>query len=86
MSTNKDFLCLLLVAVCYGIAGRMDYEDTMLLDEAHRHPAPAVDTDCRAAIPSVADSTGREFVDHGDNPTDASPLRRRVRPAPCNPT
>ena len=73
MSTIKDFLCLLLVAVCYGIAGRTDYDDAMLLDEAQRHPALVVDTDCTAAIPSVADSTGREFVDHGDTPTDASP-------------
>ena len=73
MSTIKDFLCLLLVAVCYGIAGRMDYDDAMLLDEAQRHPALVFDTDCKAAIPSVSDSTGREFVDHGDTPTDASP-------------
>ena len=73
MSTIKDFLCLLLVAVCYGIAGRMDYEDAMLLDEAQRHPAPSVDTDCTAAIPSVSELNGRELADPGDTPTDASP-------------
>ena len=73
MSMIKDFLCLLLVVICYGIAGRMDYDDAMLLDEAQRHPAPAVDADCTAAIPSVSESNGRELADPGDTPTDASP-------------
>ena len=73
MSTIKDFLCLLLVAVCYGIAGRMDYDDAVLLDEAQRHPAPAVDTDCTAAIPSVSESNGRALADPGDTSTDARP-------------
>ena len=73
MSTIKDFLCLLLVVICYGIAGRMDYDDAMLLDEAQRYPALAVDTDCGAATPSVSESNRRELVDLGDTPTDASP-------------
>ena len=73
MSTIKDFLCLLLVAVCYGIAGRMDYDDAMLLDEAQRQPALAVDTDCTAAIPAASESNGREFVDPDDAATDADP-------------
>ena len=73
MSTIKDFLCLPLVAVFYGIAGRMDCDDAMLLDEAQRHPALAVDIDCTAAIPSVSESNGRELADPGDTPRDASP-------------
>ena len=73
MSTIKDFLCLPLVAVCYGIAGRMDYDDAMLLDAARRHPTPTVDTDCTAAIPSVSESNGRELVDPGAAPTNADP-------------
>ena len=73
MSTIKDFLCLLLVAVCYGIAGRMDYDDAMLLDEAQRHPALTVDTDCAAAIPAASESNGHELVDPGDAPTNADP-------------
>ena len=73
MSTIKDFLSLLLVVICYGIAGRMDYDDALLLDEAKRHPALAVDIDCAAAIPAVSESNGRELVDPGDAPTDADP-------------
>ena len=73
MSTIKDFLCLLLVIVCYGIAGRIDYDDAMLLDEAQRHPALASDIGCPAAIPAVSESNGRELVDPGDAPTDADP-------------
>ena len=73
MSTIKDFLCLLLVVICYGIAGRMDYDDALLLDKAQRHQVHAVDIGCTAAIPSVSESNGRELVDPGDTPTDASP-------------
>ena len=73
MSTIKDFLCLLLVVICYGIAGRMDYDDALLLDEAQRHPALAVDIDCAAAIPAVSESNGRELVDPGAAPTNADP-------------
>ena len=73
MSTIKDFLCLLLVVICYGIAGRMDYDDALLLDEAQRHPALAVDIGCAAAIPAVSESKGRELVDPGAAPTNADP-------------
>ena len=73
MSTIKDFLCLLLVVICYGIAGRMDYDDAMLLDEAQRRPALAADIGCPAAIPAVSESNERELVDPGDAPTDADP-------------
>ena len=71
MSTIKDFLCLLLVVNCYGIAGRMDYDDTLLLDKAQRHPALAVETVCTAVTPVVSESNGREAVDPGDAPTNA---------------
>ena len=71
MTTIKDFLCLLLVVIGYGIAGRMDYDDAMLLDEAQRLPALAVDTGCAAAIPAVSESKGRELVDPGAAPTNA---------------
>ena len=73
MSTIKDFLCLLLVVICYGIAGRMDYDDALLLDEAQRHPALADDIGCPAAIPAVSESNGRELVDPSAAPTNADP-------------
>ena len=71
MSTIKDFLGLLLVVICYGIAGRMDYDDAMLLDEVQRHPALAVDIGCPPAIPAASESNGHELVDPGDAPTNA---------------
>ena len=73
MSTIKDFLCLLLVVIGYGIAGRMDYDDAMLWGEAQRYPALAVDIGCPAAIPAVSESKGRELVDPGAAPTNADP-------------
>lgn len=73
MSTIKKFLCLLIAVICYGIAGRMDYDDALLLDEAQRHSALAVDTGCAAAIPAPSESNGHELVDPGDAPTNADP-------------
>jgi hypothetical protein len=37
----KNALCLLAMLVAYGIAGRMDYEDAVLLDQAQRAAAGA---------------------------------------------
>lgn len=33
MTTFKDLLCLLLIFVAYGIAGHMDYEDAVALEQ-----------------------------------------------------
>jgi len=33
MTTFKDILCLLAIFVTYGIAGRMDYEDAVALEQ-----------------------------------------------------
>jgi hypothetical protein len=33
MTTFKDILCLLLIFVAYGITGRMDYEDAVVLEQ-----------------------------------------------------
>ena len=41
MSTLKDVLCLLAILVAYGIAGRMDYDDAAMLEEAQQAAAPA---------------------------------------------
>ena len=43
MSTLKDVLCLLAILLAYGIAGRMDYDDAAMLEEAQQ---PAAPTDC----------------------------------------
>ncbi|MDO9073822.1 MAG: hypothetical protein Q7U73_11190 [Rubrivivax sp.] len=40
MSTQKDVLCLLAILVAYGIAGRIDYGDAVMLEEARQSAAP----------------------------------------------
>ncbi len=41
MSTLKDVLCVLAIIVAYGIAGRMDYDDAVMHEEAQQAAAPA---------------------------------------------
>ncbi|MBN8490066.1 MAG: hypothetical protein J0M00_01365 [Burkholderiales bacterium] len=35
----KNALCLLAMLVAYGIAGRMDYDDAVMLEQAQQEPA-----------------------------------------------
>lgn len=46
MSTVKDVLCLLAIVVAYGIVGRMDYDDAVMLEEAQRQRTAATSNDC----------------------------------------
>jgi hypothetical protein len=46
MSTAKSFLCLLAVVVAYGIAGHLDYEDAVMLEEIERQSVVVVADDC----------------------------------------
>ena len=73
MSTIKDFLCLLLVVICYGIAGRMDHDDAILFDEAQRHPAFAASPDCPAAVQAAPQQRGFAPIDLDGPSTDADP-------------
>lgn len=63
MSTLKDVLCLLVIIVAYGIAGRMDYDDAVMLEEAQRPQASAVSPDCAASLaPPPASSHSRRAL------------------------
>jgi len=42
MSTFKDVLCLLAIFVLYGIAGRLDYEDAVGLEQIRQERLHAV--------------------------------------------
>ena len=42
MLTFKEALCLLAIVVAYGITGRMDYEDALLMEQVR----PQVGADC----------------------------------------
>ncbi len=75
MSTLKDALYLLAILVAYGIAGRMDYDDAAMLEEAQQATALA---DCPTAKPlSVNDpavQTNALVVDpHTDSADAAAP-------------
>lgn len=49
MSALKNALCIAGLLLAYGIVGRMDYEDAMLMESA----APAVVDPCASAAPSA---------------------------------
>ena len=46
MSTAKSFLCLLAIVVAYGIAGHLDYEDAVMLEEIERQSVVVGADDC----------------------------------------
>ena len=45
MSTVKSILCLLVVVAAYGIAGHLDYEDALMLEEIERQSVVVVADD-----------------------------------------
>ena len=51
MLTFKEALCLLAIVVAYGITGRMDYEDALLIEQVR----PQVGADC--ILPLAGDNT-----------------------------
>lgn len=46
MSTVKSILCLLVVVAAYGIAGHLDYEDALMLEEIERQSLVVVADNC----------------------------------------
>jgi len=56
MSPFKSVLCLLAILVAYGIAGRMDYDDAVMLEQARQAEGTAAD-EARAAVTVGGDET-----------------------------
>lgn len=46
MSNTKSILCLLVIVAAYGIAGHLDYEDAVMLEQAERQSWLVVTDDC----------------------------------------
>lgn len=46
MSTAKSFLFLVAIVVAYGVAGHLDYEDAVMLEEIERQSVVVVADDC----------------------------------------
>jgi hypothetical protein len=59
----KDALCLLAMLVAYGIAGRMDYDDAVMLEQAQQAPAFACVQVPQAAEPFAATGGGAVVSD-----------------------
>ena len=76
MSTLKDVLCLLAILVAYGIAGRMDYDDAAMLEEAQQAAALA---DC----PTVNDPEVRTNDLMFDPRTDSADAATPEGDVPC---
>ena len=62
MLTFKEALCLLAIVIAYGITGRMDYEDALLMEQVR----PQVGADC--ILPLAGDDTLSELGPTGHPP------------------
>lgn len=58
MITLKDILCLLVILVAYMIAGRMDYEDAVVLEQILEERDRLV-VNCPAVVPDGISAKGR---------------------------
>ncbi|UCV17859.1 hypothetical protein [Ferribacterium limneticum] len=68
MSTFKDVLCLLAIFVLYGIAGRLDYEDAVGLQQTHQDQLRAA---CLRDLPESHDAQA-QIDDQRLDPPDKS--------------
>jgi len=59
MSTVKSILCLLVVVAAYGIAGHLDYEDALMLEEIDHQSLVVVADDCLQAEAQEAQARHR---------------------------
>lgn len=63
MSTFKDVLCLLAIFVLYGIAGRLDYEDAVGLEQIRQERLQAT---CRTDLSAGHDALAQTNDQHPD--------------------
>ena len=78
MLTFKEALCLLAIVIAYGITGRMDYEDALLMEQIR----PQVGADF--IHPLEGDDTLPEVGPTGHPPV-ARPIEGIPPEAPCVP-
>lgn len=65
MSNIKDALCLLAIFVPYGITGRLDYEDAVMLEQIHQERLRAA---CLTNLSAEQDAPSRINVQPPDPP------------------
>lgn len=78
MLAFKESLCLLAIAIAYGITGRMDYEDALLMEQVRQQ----VGADC--ILPLEGDQ-GPSESDPAEHPPVARPIEGTRSDAPCVP-
>lgn len=78
MLTFKEALCLLAIVIAYGITGRMDYEDALLMEQVR----PQVGAEC--ILPLEGDDPLPEVGPTGHPPV-ARPIEGTRPEAPCVP-
>lgn len=78
MLTFKEALCLLAIVIAYGITGRMDYEDALLMEQVRQQ----VGVDC--ILPLESDNTLPEVGPTGHPPV-GRPIEGIPPEAPCVP-
>ncbi|OHC70158.1 MAG: hypothetical protein A2045_17770 [Rhodocyclales bacterium GWA2_65_20] len=76
MTTFKDILCLLAIFVSYGIAGRMDYEDAVALEQVVEERERLV-ADCSAIVPAAGPDGDGNAAGH------LVPISQTEPPEPC---
>ena len=89
MSTAKSILCLLAIVAAYGIAGHLDYEDALMLEEIERQSLVVVVDDCLQAEAHQAQARHRPHERRDPDrrlPLDAarSGVPALARPCPDN--
>lgn len=67
MSTFKDALCLLAIFVLYGVTGRLDYEDAVMLEQIHQEWLQA---GCLKDMPAGHDALSRRIDEQHLDPPD----------------
>lgn len=81
MSTLKDVLCLLAIFVAFGIAGRLDYEDAVMLEDVQQAPAHA---GCSpAATPAINEPPAQPTTQPADPQSIAAPPGLRESTTHC---
>ena len=65
MTAFKDVLCLMAIFIAYGIAGRLDYEDAVRLEQITRERQHA---ECLTAMPPVREPAKPIRIPSSDSP------------------
>ena len=84
MSTAKSFLCLVAIVVAYGIAGHLDSEDAVMLEEIERQSLLVAADDCAQVETHEASMRQPRERRSPDQPLAREATRSNTPPCPAN--